>query len=51
MQEQESVTVIIPAGTRIVGELLALASDQQRLDIQGDVTFKSIQGERWESIP
>lgn len=44
MKEQQGVTVTIPTGTRVDGELLALAAGQQTLDIQGDVTFATIRG-------
>ena len=39
-----SDAVIVPTGTMLRGSLLALAPDQQRLEIYGDVTMATING-------
>ena len=39
-----SDAVVVPTGTMLRGSLLALAPDQQRLEIYGDVTMASING-------
>ena len=36
--------VVVPTGTKLRGSLLALAPDQQRLEIHGDVTMATVDG-------